>query len=128
MLNSQRADALTEGPSREWEYSGPGFFDLALGFLRRRYLAIVIFAAIGLAASFVLVKVLPPTFTAQATVLVVSSRVPSMQPQVAPDDSPIDVESQMEIFKSKMIAAAVINQLDLANDPDFANGSNWFSS
>jgi capsular exopolysaccharide synthesis family protein len=127
MLNSQRIDAPADRSPREWEY-GPGLFDFALGFLRRHYLVIIAVTALGLATGFVLLKVLPPVYTAQAKVLVVTSRAPVVQPQLTADEAPVDLESQMEILKSKVIATSVINQLDLANDPDFTNKSNWFNS
>ena len=94
---------------------------MVLGFLRRHYLLIAATAALTLGASVAVLKVVPPTFTAQAKVLLGSSKAPVVQAQPQPmlDETPVDIESQIEILKSKSIATSVINQLGLADDPDF---------
>jgi polysaccharide biosynthesis transport protein len=112
-----------------WEKnSGPGPVDLALGLLRRHYLAIVVTTALTLAASFVFLKVAPPTYTAQVRVLLGSSKAPAVQPQSVLDDSPVDLESQIEILKSKAIATSTINQLNLTDDPNFNGRGGWLRS
>lgn len=128
MLHNQRMSALLSSSQQEqgWENSGPGPVDMALGFLRRHYLAIIATAALALAGSFVFLKVVPPTYTAQAKVLLGSSKAPVVQAQPQPmlDETPVDIESQIEILKSKTIATSVINQLNLADDPDFNGQGN----
>ena len=123
MLHNQRMGTLLSTPQNEqgWDNSGPGPANMALGFLRRHYLVIIATAAFTLAASVVFLKVVPPTYTAQAKVLLGSSKAPVVlvQPQPMLDEAPVDIESQIEILKSKAIATAVINRLNLADDPDF---------
>jgi len=128
MLHNQRMSPLLNSSQQEQglENSGPGPVDMALGFLRRHYLVIIATAALALAGSFVFLKVVPPTFTAQAKVLLGSSKAPVVQAQPQPmlDETPVDIESQIEILKSKTIATSVINQLNLADDPDFNGQGN----
>nr|WP_257170280.1 polysaccharide biosynthesis tyrosine autokinase [Bradyrhizobium sp. SRS-191] len=112
--------AFTSQQDQGWERAGPGPFDLALGFLRRRYLVIAITAAASLAASFAVLKMIPPTFSADVKIMLGSAKPPVLQPQPAQDDPPLDMESQIEILKSKSIATAVITKLNLADDPDYS--------
>jgi succinoglycan biosynthesis transport protein ExoP len=121
MPHDQRTSAFQDSSRQEhgWAKSGPGPLDWALGFLRRHYLVIASCAALSLAASIGVLKVVPPTYTADVKVLLGNSKVPTVQPQSMPDDAPaVDMESQIEILKSKTIATSVINQLNLADDPD----------
>ena len=76
-------------------------------------------AALGLAGSVIYLKVTPATYTAQAKVLLGSSKAPVVQPLSVLDETHVDLESQIEILKSKTIATSVINQLNLADDPEF---------
>src|SRR5438445_3402966 len=108
MLHNQRTSALLDSSQREqgFENSGPGPASLALGFLRRHYLVIVATTALSVAASVIVLKVAPPTYTAQVKVLLGNSKAPVVQPQSMLDDAPVDVESQIEILKSKAVAAS----------------------
>lgn len=130
MLHNQRASTLLDGSQQEQrlENTGPGPASLALGFLRRHYLVIVATTALSVAASVIVLKVAPPTYTAQVKVLLGNSKAPVVQPQSMLDDAPVDVESQIEILKSKAVAASAINQLNLANDPEFGGKAGWLQS
>jgi polysaccharide biosynthesis transport protein len=121
MLHSQRTSALLDSSLQEQggENSGPDLANLVLGFLRRQYLVIIITAALALAASVILAMILPPTYTAQVKVLLGGSKAPVVQQQSMLDETPIDLESQIEILKSKAVATSVIDQLNLADYPDF---------
>ena len=122
MLNNQRMSTLLNNSQHEpnWETTGPGPVSFALGFLRRHYLVMVATAALTLAASVTFLKLAPPTYMAQAKVLLGSSKAPVVQPLPMLDETHVDLESQIEILKSKTIATSVINQLNLADDPDFS--------
>jgi exopolysaccharide transport family protein len=121
MLNDQRTSAFQDTSQQEhgWQKSGPGPLAWVLGFLRRHYLVIASCAVLSLAASVGVLKLAPPTYSAAVRVLLGNSKVPTVQPQAMPDDLPaVDMESQIEILRSKTIAMSVINQLNLADDPD----------
>src|SRR5450631_28144 len=94
MLHNQRMSALLNNSQNEpgLETSGPGPANMALGFLRRHYLVIIATAALTLAASVIFLKVVPPTYTAQAKLLLGSSKAPviAAQPQPVLDETPVD--------------------------------------
>lgn len=121
MLHNHTAGtfAYSAPPEHSWERNGPGPISLALGFLRRRYPFILVATALSLAASIALLRVVPPNYMSQVKVLIGSSKTPVVQPQSIQDDTPIDLESQIEVIKSRGIAASVIKELNLADDPDF---------
>jgi polysaccharide biosynthesis transport protein len=89
---------------------------------------IVATTALTLAASVIVLKVVPPTYTAQVKVLLGNSKAPVVQPQSMLDETPVDIESQIEILKSKAIATSTINELNLADDPDFSGKTGWMHS
>ena len=96
--------------------------NFALDLLRRQYVLILFVTALGVAASVLYLKMTPPTYTAQVKILFANSKPQFNQQQSILTDSPFDraqLESQMEILRSKAILASVINQLKLAEDPDF---------
>ena len=82
MLYNQRMGTLPNNSQYEqsWENSGPGPASWALGFLRRHYLAIVVTATFTLAASVVFLKVVPPTYMAQAKLLLDAVEVLALPP------------------------------------------------
>ena len=99
-------------------------FATAVAFLRRQYpvVLIALLATLTLGATYLLVT--RSTYTAQATLIIDTRKLQPFQSQNAlfsevPVDSPA-VESQLEIIKSDNIARAVIRDLHLANDPEFA--------
>jgi succinoglycan biosynthesis transport protein ExoP len=128
MLHNQRTSALLESSQQEQgaESGGPDLAKLALGFLRRQYWLIIIAAALGLTASVIFLTITRPTYTAHVKVLVGGSKAPSVQQKPTADetpvDTPVDLDTQIEILKSRAVAASVINQLHLADDPDFSSG------
>jgi exopolysaccharide transport family protein len=94
----------------------------ALDFARRRYLLILtgIIFALCIAAGYL--KVAPPTYKATTKLLVENHGVQFLQQQSIVAQSSVDVahlENQIQILKSKPIAVAVINKLDLASSPEF---------
>lgn len=96
--------------------------NFAFGLLRRQWMLILFVGVLGLAASLIYLKVTPPTYTAQAKVLFASSKPQFAQQQSILADSPFDqaqLESQMQILTSKAVLAAAVDQLKLAEDPDF---------
>src|SRR5437667_9405061 len=130
MLHNQRTSALLDGSLQEQggENSGAELVNLALGFLRRRYSVIIITTALAFAASIIFLRIAPPTYTEQLNVLIENSKAPFVQQQSVRDETPVDLESQIEILKSKAVAISVINRLNLADDPDFNGKGRWLYS
>lgn len=92
----------------------------ALGFLRRQWLIIVSFLSLALMAGGLYVFVTPPTYTATAMMMIDTRKsqvLPSGQVDVPPDAAWI--ESQIGILKSENVALHVVNELGLADDPEF---------
>jgi len=119
--------SLDDGISHDHgEEGGIGeLINLALGFVQRRYRLILLATALALSASVIYLRITPPTYTGQAQILFTNSRAQFVQQQSMLAEPPIDVaqiESRIQILKSKAIALSVINQLRLADEPDF-NGS-----
>ena len=125
MLQNDRTRALLDSvmPGEQAEESGlGGLVNFAQGFLRRQYSVIIFTAALALAASVIYLRITPPTYTAQVKVLFGNPKAQFVQQQSVLAETPIDVaqlETQIQILKSKAVATSVINQLRLADDPDF---------
>jgi succinoglycan biosynthesis transport protein ExoP len=107
--------------------TGPGdMLDWALGFVRRQYQIVLFVAVLAAIAGVIYLHVTPPTYTAQANVLMGTQRSQFMQQQSLISDAPLDIqqlESQIQIIQSKGIASAVITQLKLEEDPEFSPSS-----
>ena len=129
MPGIQRISGSLDGSYDDgWQSSGPGLFDMVRGFLQRHLIVLVITTLLGLAVGVMLLRIIPPVYTADVKVLLGSQKNAVVQPQSIPDETPIDIESQIEILKSKVIATSVINQLNLANDPEFVGGDSSLHS
>ena len=86
---------------------------LAIGILRRQYLVILFVAALGLAVGAIYLGIATPIYTAQSSLYIDLHRNPiNQQPGIFGND-PIEIESQIQIIKSKAIAEAVIKKLQL---------------
>jgi polysaccharide biosynthesis transport protein len=127
-LQTDRTRAPLSGEARGDQAEGGGIGELvdsAIAFLRRQYMVIILTALLAMAACMVYLRITPPTYTAQVQILLASSRAQFVQQQSLLAEPAFDftqIETQLQIIKSRAIAVAVINQLKLADDPDF-NGS-----
>ncbi|MDB5610866.1 MAG: Protein-tyrosine kinase [Bradyrhizobium sp.] len=125
MLQNDRTRALLDSvmPREQAEEGGIGqLVDFALGFLRRQYAVIIFIAALAFATSVIYLRVTPPTYNGQVKVLFGIPKPQFVQQQSLLAEASIDnaqLETQIQILKSKAIATSVINQLRLADDPDF---------
>lgn len=124
MLHSDQSRALIGEPPRD-QSDEAGLREVATfvyGLLRRQYVLILFIAALGVAASVLYLKVTPPTYTGQAKVLFGNSRPQFVQQQSIVADPAFDrpqIESQLEILRSKALLVSVIKQMKLSDDPDF---------
>lgn len=97
--------------------------DFALGFLLRQYLVILLLVLLAGVGGVIYLVVTPPTYTAQAKMLIGTQKAEFVQQQSLFAETPIDnaqMESQIEILQSKPIVASVVQKLKLADDPEFA--------
>jgi uncharacterized protein involved in exopolysaccharide biosynthesis len=122
MLQNNRTDNWINRDDRPPEFRPGPTVSLAevlavLAFIRRHVpiISLTCFAALGVATLYLITAV--PTFTAKALLIVNSKATVADAAAVS-----TTVESQIEIIKSESIASAVIEKLDLAQDPEFATG------
>jgi polysaccharide biosynthesis transport protein len=103
------------------------------GFVRRQF-PIFVFTVAGAAAlGLVYLFTTPPLYTANAIMLIDSSKVRILQQQSAAGpgmgDVPLDtaqVETQVEVFKSDNIGLSVIKEQRLTEDPEFIGTGGGF--
>ena len=94
--------------------------DFVVGFLRRRYLTLLICLLLSLPFGALYLFITPATYTASATMMMETR--PSRLQESLMGDAPADpawLESQIGVLKSQNIAAYVVKQLRLAEDPKY---------
>ena len=92
--------------------------DFGFRFLRRRYLTIVSCLLLSLVFGTLYLLVSPKNYTASAVMKIETRRSPL---QSLPGDAPPDaawIETQIQILKSRSVAADVVKRLQLAEDPE----------
>ena len=70
--------------------SGAGLVDLALGFLFRRYVVVVLGLLLGGMAGAIFLVIKPPTYTADAKILIGTPKPEFVQQQSLLTDAPFD--------------------------------------
>lgn len=99
--------------------------NFGIGLLRRQYLMILVTAGLVTAASLLYLRLASPTYTAQVQILLANPKPQFVQQQSLLAEPAFDlnqIETQLQLLRSKATAVAVIDQLKLSDDPDF-NGS-----
>ena len=94
-----------------------------VSFIRRQYLVIVLVTLLGIVLGVVYLITTPPIYTANAKLIIDSRKVNLLpvQQQAIMGDFPLDeaaVDSQIEILKSENVAASVIKNLRLTQNPE----------
>jgi succinoglycan biosynthesis transport protein ExoP len=97
-------------------------FDFVVGFLRRRYVIVLAPLLLSLGFGVLYLRTTPPTYTASATMMIETRKGPLQESLLgnAPPDSAW-VESQIGVLKSQNVAAYVVKQLRLADNPKFTH-------
>jgi len=103
-------------------------------FVRRRYrlIAGLMTAVVVLGTLYLILK--PPEYTGTASVLIDANRPPEAhQRQIFdtfgdPVAETANVESQIELLKSDVVAAAALSRLRLIDDPEFWGKPSWLSA
>ena len=93
----------------------------AIGIVRRQFVFITSIALLIASLGAVYALLAPPTYTAEATILIDPRRVQLFQGATFAEgqmDAPA-LESQIELVKSEPVALAVIKQLRLEDDAEF---------
>ncbi len=102
--------------------------DFVFSFLRRRYLTILIGLLLSLPVGALYLYLAPPTYTGSTTMMIETrnSQILQKSPvgELRPDAAWI--ESQIGILRSPSVAAYVVKQLRLAEDPQFIRSDGLF--
>ncbi len=99
------------------------------GFVRRQISVIAFVTILAISLGLIYCITAQPLFSAHAQLLIDARKLQIFQQQSILGDVPIDtaqVESQVEILKSENIAAAVVKNLHLAEDPEFSGSGMGF--
>jgi succinoglycan biosynthesis transport protein ExoP len=94
--------------------------DLVIGFLRRQYFVILVCMLLSLTLGAVYYFTRPAVYTASATMMIETRKSPlqdSLGGNATPD--PAWIDSQIGVLKSLNVAAYVVKQLRLSEDPEF---------
>ncbi|MFB6420712.1 Wzz/FepE/Etk N-terminal domain-containing protein [Bradyrhizobium tunisiense] len=135
--NLQHTDRMrlpVNGLPQPAQADGGGITDVinfGIGLLRRQYLVILVTAVLATAASLLYLHLVPPTYTAQIQILLANPRPQFVQQQSLLAEPAFDlsqIETQLQLLRSKATAAAVIDQLKLTEDPDFKPSGLSFQS
>jgi succinoglycan biosynthesis transport protein ExoP len=100
-----------------------GMLGLAAGFLRRRWRTLVICLLLSLPLGGLYYYAAPRTYTASATLLLEAQKAPLLDSLMG--NAPRDVswvDSQIGVIRSQNVAAYVVKQLRLNDDPQFYRG------
>jgi succinoglycan biosynthesis transport protein ExoP len=93
--------------------------DFVLGFLRRRYLIILVCLLLSLPVAGVYLYTTPPTYTASAVMMIETRKGPLESLLAITPFDPVWIESQVGVLKSQSVAAYVVKHLRLADDRQF---------
>jgi succinoglycan biosynthesis transport protein ExoP len=135
MLQSLKRIAAEDADSHSKMVSAPELFHAAVNFARRQFsiIALTTLGVVALVGVYLLTA--PPSYTAEAAMIIDTRKVQmfQQQQQQVQSDLAIDsatVDSQVEILKSENVALAVIRDLHLTEDPEFngSAGRNIFSA
>ena len=115
MLQDNKTRAVIDElqPATSQEEGLADLVNQALGILRRQYLVILFLTALGLGAGAIYLGIATPIYTAQSNLYIALRSNPiDQQPGVFAND-PIEIESQIQIIKSKAVLESVIKKLQL---------------
>ncbi|KRA95531.1 hypothetical protein ASD83_17890 [Devosia sp. Root685] len=104
---------------------------MIIGWIRRFWLVVAVLAGLGALAGYAAGTLIPPRYTSYSDILLdpndlqlvaddLYTRVASGEAQL------IDVESKMRILTSISVLGRVVDQLDLAGDPEFTDADAAF--
>ena len=116
MLEAENSRVLPDGPVSSVREK----LDLALGFLRRRYLALIAGLVVAFIGAAIYLLLAPSIYTATAVMMIDTRKTPALQSSLLGDAPPDSgwIESQIGLLKSQSIAAYLVKQLRLADEPE----------
>src|SRR6266478_6285980 len=124
----QATSPLTAESEPVQENSPGELVNRAIGIVRRQFLVIALIAAAGTSLGAFYVLIAPPTYTAEATIVIDPRRV-QLFLKATFLEGQIDLpalESEIELVKSEPVALSVIKDLGFAKDPEFLGPQDVF--
>ena len=102
----------------------------AIGIVRRQFVVIALIAVIVTSLGALYAFMVPPSYTAEATVVIDPRRV-QLFPKATYSEGQIDasaLESEIELIRSEPVALSVVKDLHLAGDPEFSGPQGVFGA
>ncbi|RYH57181.1 MAG: protein tyrosine kinase, partial [Alcaligenaceae bacterium] len=123
ILQTERILPLFDGPHSEESAGGVGqIVEFVIGVLKRQYAVIIFSTMLTVAIAGIYLKTATPTYTGQVRILLSNQRTAFVQQQSLVAEAAIDsvqIETQLQVLKSKTVATSVIQKLKLYEDVDF---------
>jgi polysaccharide biosynthesis transport protein len=123
MLQNHKSSPALDVPAPAQEEAGVAdTASFVIGFVRRQYLIFLFATLVATSIGITYLRITPPTYTAKAQIIIDRGKSPFLQQQALFPDAPIDyaqVESQILILTSGRVAASVVKNLHLTQDPEF---------
>ncbi len=110
-----------------WGPFGPEPRNLFTGVIRRQLPIFLGLMTLSVALGLIYLFTAVPTYIATASMLIDTRKAQVFEPQTAHSEVVVDagmVQSQIEVLKSENVSRAVIKQLRLTEDPEFAGSKN----
>jgi succinoglycan biosynthesis transport protein ExoP len=121
-VSKPRLDTTTQGTQSSEFISPAEVYAAVVGFFHRQYPVIVFAFLFALAVGVFYLFMSAPRYTARAVFVIDTHTTQVFKAQSPLGDLPIDtstVDTQIEILKSENVAASVIKELHLLDDPEF---------
>jgi succinoglycan biosynthesis transport protein ExoP len=123
MLQVRNPEPFAKVADRPSTAMSPSDLLSALASLTRRRLGIILLIfGLSVACGVIYLSVATPKYSSRASILIDTRKTQLFQQQAVVGENTIDsaaVDSQIEVLKSEAIAAMVVKELRLANDPEF---------
>lgn len=124
ILQTERIMPLLDGPpGDEGGAGGIGqMVEYVFGLLKRQYAVIIFSTMLTLAMAGIYLKTATPTYIGQVKILLSNQKAAFVQQQSLVAEAAIDsvqIETQLQVLKSKAVATSVIQKLKLYEDSDF---------
>lgn len=119
LQNSKPLEVIDQGSTSPRQEEVADLVQWSFALLRRQYIIILFVAALGVGLGIIYLGIATPIYTAQTNVYIDLHKNPIDQQQQVFGNDPIEIESQIQIIKSKAIASSVIKKLMLLDSSDF---------
>ena len=111
---------MTDDVPRSTQASLTDLLAALIGFIRRQFLVVLSVALLTIGLAAVYLYTTPPRYSAQTKLMIDTARIQVLRQPIIGDDLNWQmVDNQIEILKSENLALKIIENLHLAQDPEF---------